>query len=336
MSEAPAAKVKIERATILVLERDAAVRDPLAAAVAKAGYIATATGSLEDAVRVLGQGAIPVALVPASGGDAPVAETLRRLREARAEVQAIVHARGASARMVRDAMRAGAADFYDAAAEGPEALDAVLARVGERHATEGLRRSLLGAARPIAEELLRTVVSAERRSLDLEAAARGEPPDGPYRVLIVDHEATARKFLGGLFIAEGLEVHDAVDAAAALAALGGGDIELVVVERRLPGADGLALVHEARGRRGQIEAILVVPAGSPESAASLSEMGLCAMIEKPFDDVAQIAARIRYVVSQHKRMLKAQRYLDAIKERNGDFLARLQSFREKLEKIEGG
>lgn len=323
-----------ERAAVVVIDRESGTRDLLTRLVMQAGFTAMEAADTDEAVGLLGQNLALIAIVPVET-ETRLVETARRLRSGRGDLQLIVHARGASARMVRDAIRAGAVDFYDVAAETPEAFAGALRRARERYTADTVRGQLVQIARAISEEALRALVHAERRELELEALTEGEQ-EMDYRALVVDHDDDARNLLDELLTLEGCEVQQARSAPDVVAAMEELQFDLIVAERLLPGADGLMLLQDVRKSAPQVETILLVTNGAAEISTPLSELGVGAIFAKPFIDPHDIASQLRFVLQGHRRSLRAHRQLARIKERNHEFLSKLQGFRDSLARLDAG
>jgi CheY-like chemotaxis protein len=120
-----------------------------------------------------------------------------------------------------------------------------------------------------------------------DAAARAAPAAGPrLAVLLVDDEPGVRAVLAAALEERGHAVLEAADAAAALARLDAGEaVEALVTDLSMPGgADGLALVREARRRRPGLPAILItghVGDATPEALAEAAGSGPFAVLRKP-------------------------------------------------------
>ncbi|HEX4048894.1 MAG TPA: response regulator [Elusimicrobiota bacterium] len=116
------------------------------------------------------------------------------------------------------------------------------------------------------------------------------------RVLIVDDEpatnALVREYLG----LAGFETLAVFDAAGALAALGAGErVDLAVVDRRLPGLDGLELC--ARLKAGRELPVLMLTASGLPGAAPTGPGAPDAWMGKPF--------RPKDLVAELRRLLPA-------------------------------
>ncbi len=95
------------------------------------------------------------------------------------------------------------------------------------------------------------------------------------KVLVVDDDAVTRSCLVNYFAAEGYDVSEAVTAEEAEQLLGSERVDLVLLDIRLPGKDGLTLTRELRvrsdvgiilvsGRQDEVERIIGLECGADE------------------------------------------------------------------------
>jgi signal transduction histidine kinase/DNA-binding response OmpR family regulator len=129
--------------------------------------------------------------------------------------------------------------------------------------------------------------------LERAEAAVEEPAPRPafaegQRVLLVDDNATNRKWLAHLCRGWGLSYETAEDAAVALACLRrardeGCSFDAVILDLQMPGMDGLGLAQAIRADfgRGRPALILLTSRGERLSAAQVAEFGLSACELKP-------------------------------------------------------
>jgi two-component system response regulator AtoC len=106
-------------------------------------------------------------------------------------------------------------------------------------------------------------------------------------VLVVDDEDLIRWSVRQRLEEEGYRVVDAVDAHGALERAAGAD--LVVVDRRLPDADGLAVAATLHRRRPARPVIVMTAFGGPELEDEARMAGVDAVVQKPFELSALVA-----------------------------------------------
>ena len=121
--------------------------------------------------------------------------------------------------------------------------------------------------------------------------ARGE---GMNRVLVVDDEAGMRAALEAHFLRRGWQVDIAGNADEALEKFRRGLHPLVVTDIRMPGADGFAVMREARAMAPHTAVILLTAFGSVPDAVTAMRGGACDYLVKPvsFERLEEAAERI--------------------------------------------
>ena len=114
------------------------------------------------------------------------------------------------------------------------------------------------------------------------------------RVLIVEDDREVRETVAEYLASHGYEVAQAADGAAMRKALGGGIPDLVLLDVRLPGEDGLALARWLRERH-DLAIIMLTAAGEVIDRVVGLEVGADDYIGKPFD-LRELLARIKSVL----------------------------------------
>jgi DNA-binding NtrC family response regulator len=127
----------------------------------------------------------------------------------------------------------------------------------------------------------------------------------PARLLVVeDGDALRRGIVSAL--GEAWEQVDAeANGAAAVARLGDPEIpsyDVVVSDLRLPGADGVAVLHAAHERDARTAVVLMTAHGSIETAVEAMKLGAFDFVQKPFD-LEQIEVRVRRAV-EHAQLAR--------------------------------
>lgn len=108
------------------------------------------------------------------------------------------------------------------------------------------------------------------------------PPEGRPRILVVDDELSVRVLLTSILSRAGYEVTTYESAEACLAELTRMQPRLVIVDRVLPGMDGIEFFAEARARLPQLQGILISAYPSAEVKARALSAGLKEYVVKPF------------------------------------------------------
>jgi DNA-binding NtrC family response regulator len=106
--------------------------------------------------------------------------------------------------------------------------------------------------------------------------------NGRARVLVIDDEAGLRKFLQKELSARGLEVEAAGSAEEGLRKLADASFDVVLLDIRMPGMDGLAALREIRRFEPAPEVLMMTGQGSVESAVEAMRNGAFHYLTKPF------------------------------------------------------
>ena len=113
----------------------------------------------------------------------------------------------------------------------------------------------------------------------------GEKISPPARVLVVDDEALIRWSLNERLSSAGYEVHEAGDGAAALNYFrdGAPRIDLVVLDLKLPDADGVDLLKKIKRLSPTCRVILMTAFGTPDKLVDARDNGAYDVVSKPFN-----------------------------------------------------
>jgi DNA-binding NtrC family response regulator len=107
--------------------------------------------------------------------------------------------------------------------------------------------------------------------------------DRPLRVLVVEDEPLIRWSIVETLGDEGHTVMQAADAASAVNALERDDIDVVLLDYRLPDSNDLGLLTEVRRRRPGSAVVMMTSDGGSEMTARALALGAHRVVGKPFD-----------------------------------------------------
>lgn len=114
------------------------------------------------------------------------------------------------------------------------------------------------------------------------------------KILVVDDEANIRSLVGSYLKAEGYEVAEAVDGADAVEAVRHSSPDLVVLDVRLPGKDGIEALREIRTFSNVYVIMLTARAEETDKLIGLS-VGADDYLTKPFSP-RELVARVKAVL----------------------------------------
>lgn len=120
----------------------------------------------------------------------------------------------------------------------------------------------------------------------------------PSRILVVDDEPTVREVVARYLRREGHEVVEVADGDAALAAVAESPPDLVVLDRMLPGRDGLSVLDHLR-RSGETPVILLTALADEHDRVTGLERGADDYVVKPFSP-RELTARVNGVLRRSR------------------------------------
>lgn len=117
---------------------------------------------------------------------------------------------------------------------------------------------------------------------------------GDYHIAVVDDEPVARESIGSYFEAEGFRVSAVGDAAGLRTLLAHERVDLVLLDIRLPGEDGLSVIRDLRAK-SDLPVIFVTGRGEEIDRVLGLELGADDYVTKPFSP-RELLARVRTVL----------------------------------------
>jgi two-component system response regulator PilR (NtrC family) len=103
-----------------------------------------------------------------------------------------------------------------------------------------------------------------------------------FRILVVDDDEIVRDAISSLLSDEGYSVLSAVDGLDAMGVLRGEDINLVISDLRMPGADGCEVLRYAVRNNPDIVVIILTAYGTLDTALEAIKDGAYDYLTKPF------------------------------------------------------
>jgi DNA-binding NtrC family response regulator len=113
-------------------------------------------------------------------------------------------------------------------------------------------------------------------------------------ILVADDEALARQSIAEALQEEGYQVYAAADGTAALKLLDEVEVDLVLSDLKMPGADGLAVLKKVRAAYPQTMVVLMTAYASVETVVDALRLGAQDYMLKPLllDDVLHKVHRL--------------------------------------------
>lgn len=103
------------------------------------------------------------------------------------------------------------------------------------------------------------------------------------RVLIVDDEKNMRWVLGQALSGDGYEVLEAADGVEALSIVSDQEPDVMVLDHRMPGKDGMEVLRTLRSKGLQFPIIMLTAHGNVATAVEAMKAGASEYLTKPFD-----------------------------------------------------
>jgi excisionase family DNA binding protein len=122
--------------------------------------------------------------------------------------------------------------------------------------------------------------SAIPQAAPVRPAASGHPLRP--RVLVVDDEESIRDLLAKTLTLADYDVDVSGDGGAALERMRINPYDLLIVDLKMPGMDGLTLIREARRYRADLPVIIITGASTESSAIEAINLGVTRYLVKPF------------------------------------------------------
>ena len=125
-----------------------------------------------------------------------------------------------------------------------------------------------------------------------------EAADIPSSVLVVDDEPIVLQVFSRVLSEKGLRTRTASSAEEALKLLEQGGIACVLVDKNMPGMDGIEMLRRVREAQPHCAFIVMTGYASTESAIEALRLGAVDYLQKPFDDLDVVAQRIEEAIQQ--------------------------------------
>jgi DNA-binding NtrC family response regulator len=116
-------------------------------------------------------------------------------------------------------------------------------------------------------------------------------------VLVIDDDPDMRRLLRDFLIREGYHVIEAADGRDAIFLVESERIDVVILDKEIPGMNGLDVLSFLRRRRPRLPVIFITAFGGPEVAEESRRRGARHYVEKPFR-VTAIVETVGAIVGQ--------------------------------------
>lgn len=139
------------------------------------------------------------------------------------------------------------------------------------------------------------------------SSSRFPATGGRGTALLLDDDEAFRSSCSRVLSKEGFMVRDTSSPAAAIGLLDD-DVDVLLCDLVMPGADGLAVLREAKAKRPDLPVVLLTGAPSMESAIGAVELGAHHYLVKPFE-AGKLLATVDSAVKMHRLSVAQKRFL---------------------------
>jgi len=155
------------------------------------------------------------------------------------------------------------------------------------------------------------------------------------RILIVDDELSVRTSLREWFLEDGFEVETAEDGLDALRHLDDGAFDLMIVDLKMPGMDGISLQRRVREIDPNATIVILTAFASVETAVEALKMGAFDYVTKPVDP-DELSHTVRRALERKQLTEENVRLREKVSELSGatPILGQSPAMRHVLELIE--
>jgi two-component system response regulator HydG len=145
------------------------------------------------------------------------------------------------------------------------------------------------------------------------------------RILVVDDQASVRELLKAVLESDGHEVETAADGETAVARVGTGYHDLVVMDIRMPGIDGVEALERMKAVSPGTGVVIMTAYASVETAVRAMKLGALDYVTKPID-----IDEVRAVVSRFIETIEPPEEAGVEVEPSGDVVGASAAIREVL------
>jgi DNA-binding NtrC family response regulator len=137
----------------------------------------------------------------------------------------------------------------------------------------------------------------------------------PFRILVVDDEATQRELVCGYLSKQGFEVIEAAGGEQALELFRREPMELILTDQKMANMSGLELLKAARAMNPEINVIVMTAYGNVETAVDAMKAGAADYLTKPLH-LEELLHKIQRIREQHRLYTENRELRHALEDRH--------------------
>lgn len=153
-------------------------------------------------------------------------------------------------------------------------------------------------------------------------------------VLVVDDEESVLAVFEKLLPRRGFKVKVAVTGEEAVAALKSASFGCLLVDKNLPGMDGISVMREARKLQPYCAAVMMTGYASAASAVEALRLGAIDYLEKPFENLDLVVQRIERAIRLRRAELERDTFLERIRSFEAELTRQTEQARQRHTEIE--
>ena len=124
------------------------------------------------------------------------------------------------------------------------------------------------------------------------------------RILVVDDEEVLRNLADEVLSKEGYQVALASSGKEALDVMKQKEFDLIIVDLKMPGMDGMELLKRIKENNQDVQVILLTSFLSPTTALTSLEAGAFWYLTKPLDNLRVFTEKVRLALKEKKKVRK--------------------------------
>src|SRR5713101_6157738 len=133
-----------------------------------------------------------------------------------------------------------------------------------------------------------------------------ETGDFPSKVLVVDDESVILQLLTTALSAENLPLRTVLTAEEAERALAAEEFGCLLVDKNLPGMDGIELLRRTRKLQPHCACLMMTGYASIDSAVEALRLGAADYLQKPFPSLQLVAEKVRLALENARAQFEAE------------------------------
>ncbi|MBC8457358.1 MAG: sigma-54-dependent Fis family transcriptional regulator [Deltaproteobacteria bacterium] len=158
-----------------------------------------------------------------------------------------------------------------------------------------------------------------------------------FTILIVDDEENIRLSLGGLLTEEGYTVLTAANGEDAIQLIKAKDIDMVFLDVRMPGMNGLEVLKHIRKPKPELRVVMISAFGNTDTVVQAMRLGAYNFIDKPFskpEELERIFAVIQEIFQEYQLKQENRELRRRLDDKTDELIGQSPAMLQLLDEIE--